>query len=314
MNKTALKEKDARYRENFIQRTGNRILVSILVLLSFLPLWFLFRISDLMYLLVKYVFRYRNKVISTNLKNAFPEKTAEEIARIRSRFYRHFCDLFFESVKMYSMPGKQMDKHIQFKYPENVSDIYEKKQSIVIMAIHHNNWEWCSSVQSKVKHHILMVYNPIRGNEAMERFLLHSREKWGGECVPVYKTARTVIQHNAKGKTTGLWLAADQTPPADSKFWTIFLNQETPFFSGPEKIAHSTNQPVFFQHIKKIGRGKYVAEFTCIFENPAEIEPKDILLGYIRKAEEIIRKEPEYYLWSHRRWKHKRPDNIPLTL
>ena len=147
----------------------------------------------------------------------------------------------------------------------------------------------------------------------MEKFLVHNRTRWGSVCIPVHKTARSLLIYNAQGKTTGLWLAADQTPPANSKFWTIFLNQETPFFSGPEKIAHSTNQPVYLNHMKKTGRGKYTIEYSLLFENPKEVEQKDILLAYIRKAEEIIRSEPEYYLWSHRRWKHKRPEGVELT-
>jgi KDO2-lipid IV(A) lauroyltransferase len=147
----------------------------------------------------------------------------------------------------------------------------------------------------------------------MEKFLTHNREKWGSECIPVYKTARTVIERNLKGQLTGLWLAADQTPPANSKFWTIFLNRETPFFSGPEKIAASGNQPVFFQRTKKSGRGRYIIEYSLLIENPKEMQQKDILLAYIRKCEEIIRNEPEYYLWSHRRWKHKRPEGVELS-
>jgi KDO2-lipid IV(A) lauroyltransferase len=147
----------------------------------------------------------------------------------------------------------------------------------------------------------------------MEKFLLHNRQKWASKSIPVHKTARAVVEYNLKNILTGLWLAADQTPPANSKFWTIFLNRETPFFQGPEKIAANTNQPVIFQHTKKIGRGKYCIEFSLLFENPKEVEQKEILLAYVRKAEEIIRQEPEYYLWSHRRWKHTRPEGIELT-
>lgn len=313
MARKELEESDSRFRENFVQRTLNSLLVGVLIVLSYLPFWIIYRISDVFYVLMRFVFKYRWKVITTNLHNAFPEKSETEINRIRSRFYRHFCDMILESVKMYSMTQKEMDKHIKFINTEPAHEYYANKQSLIVFGLHHNNWEWCSNIQSRVNHRVIMIYNPIRGNEAMERFLLYSREKWGGECVPVHKTARTLIQYNAKGKTTGLWLAADQTPPARSKFWTIFLNQETPFFTGPEKIAHSTNQPVFFQHLKKTGRGKYVAEYILLFEKPAEMEPKDILLGYIRKSEEIIRSEPEYYLWSHRRWKHKRPEDTELT-
>lgn len=314
MARKELEEKDSRFRENFIQRTLNRFLVGLLIAISYLPFWILYRLSDVMYIFIRFIFRYRWKVITTNLHNAFPEKPESEIKRIRSRFYRHFCDVFFESVKIYSISDKAIERRLLIKGTEVANDFYDQGRSIIALAMHHNNWEWTGFVQSKLKHHILSVYNPIRGNNAMEKFLTHNREKWSSECIPVNKTARTVIEKNLNGEFTGIWLAADQTPPARSKFWTIFLNQETPFFQGPEKIASSTNQPVFFQHTKKTGRGRYVIEFTLLFENPKEIEQKEILLTYVRKAEEIIRAEPEYYLWSHRRWKHKRPEGVELTV
>lgn len=314
MARNDLEKRDKRYHENGIKRIINHALVGIIIGISYLPFWVLYGISDVLYFLLRFVVKYRYKVITENLKFAFPEKTDEEINKIRNKFYRHFCDLIFESIKMYSISEKGLKKHIKFIGLEKGNEIYAEKRSLIVLALHHNNWEWCSSVQTSLKHLILMVYNPIRGNYAMEKFLLHSREKWGGECVPVHKTARTVIQHNAKGQYTGLWLAADQTPPANSKFWTIFLNREAPFFSGFEKIAITANQPIFLQHARKIKRGKYEVEYTILFENPKDMEPKDILLGYVQKTEEIIRNEPEYYLWSHRRWKHTRPEGIELTL
>ena len=313
MARKELEKIDSRFHESGFKKILNHSLVGIMIGISYLPFWILYRLSDLMYLIVRYAVKYRYKVITQNLVNAFPEKSEKEIAGIRNRFYRHFCDMLFESLKMYSISEKQIEKHIQFKGYKKSYEFFEQGKSIIILASHYNNWEWCSSVQVKVNHLILMIYNPIRGNYAMEKFLLHSREKWGGKCIPVHQTARSIFSYNKKGQLTGAWLAADQTPPANSEFWTIFMNQETPFFSGPEKIAHATNQPIFFQHVKKTGRGKYVAEYTLLCENPQEMEQKDILLTYIRKTEEIIRKEPAYYLWSHRRWKHQRPEGIELT-
>ena len=148
----------------------------------------------------------------------------------------------------------------------------------------------------------------------MEKFLLHSREKWGGKCIPVNQSAKVMLRFHKENMPTALWLGADQTPPATSRFWTIFLNREAPFFEGPEKIAAKTNQPVFFQHVTKLGRGRYLARFVPLILNPGKVAKKKILLAYVQKMEEIIRQEPEYYLWSHRRWKHKRPEGIPLTL
>jgi len=314
MGKTALEKRDNRFHENIFQRTINQILAGFLIALSHLPFWILYRFSDMLYFLMRYIVKYRFKVINDNLKNAFPEKPEEEISEIRNKFYRHICDVIFESVKLYSISDKEIETRLTIKGIDKANELFDQKRSIIALAMHYNNWEWTSFVQSKLKHQVLTIYNPVRGNNAMEIFLVHNRSKWGSVCIPVHKTARSVVEYNLNGQLTGLWLAADQTPPATSKFWTIFLNRETPFFQGPEKIASSTNQPVFFQHTKKTGRGKYTIEYSVLFENPKEVEQKDILLAYIRKAEEIIRSEPEYYLWSHRRWKHKRPEGVELTV
>lgn len=314
MNRTQLEKTDNRFQENILKRLKNRFLAGLLIAVSYLPFWVLYRISDFLYFLLRFIVKYRFKVITENLKNAFPEKSDKEISEIRNKFYRHICDIIFESIKIYSISEKEMEKRLKITGTEVANEFYDQKRSLIALAFHYNNWEWTSFVQSKLKHQILSVYNPVRGNNALEKFLVHNREKWGSKCVPVHKTARTALEYKAKNILTGLWLAADQTPPANSKFWTIFLNQETPFFSGPEKLAANGNLPVFFQHTKKVGRGKYVIEYSLLFENPAEVEQKEILLAYIRKCEEIIREEPAYYLWSHRRWKHKRPEGIDLTL
>jgi KDO2-lipid IV(A) lauroyltransferase len=314
MNRKELAKIDKRFHENTFKQIINHILVGLLIAVSWLPFWILYRLSDVLYIIIRFVIKYRSKVITENLNYAFPEKTELEISQIRNKFYRHICDIIFESVKIYSMSDKEMEERLTIKGTDKANEFFDQGRSIVALAMHHNNWEWTSFVQSKLKHLILTIYNPVRGNNAMEKFLVHNRSKWGSKCIPVHKTARSVIEYNSKGILTGLWLAADQTPPATSKFWTVFMNRETPFFQGPEKIAASTNQPVFFQHTKKTGRGKYEIEYSVLFENPKEVEQKEILLAYVRKAEEIIRNEPEYYLWSHRRWKHKRPEGIELTI
>jgi len=310
---TNLAKKDKRYYEGFWKRTFNKTLTGILILVSRLPFGVIYGLSDFFYLLVRYVIKYRKKVIIENLSYAFPEKSDKEIKKLTAKYYRHFCDLSLETVKLLHMGREQVNKRIKYKGAELLNKYFKEGNSVIVLAMHHNNWEWCSSVQLFIDHLVLMVYSPMRGNNAFEEFLIHSREQWGGVCVPIHKSARTILEFNKQGRPTALWLAADQAAKATSKFWTVFLNREAPFFSGPEKIAKKTNQPVFFHQIRKTGRGKYEVEFIPLFKNPAEVTEKDILLGYVRKMEEIIRKEPEFYLWSHRRWKHKRPENIPLT-
>jgi KDO2-lipid IV(A) lauroyltransferase len=314
MNRKELTKIDKRFHENTFKQIINHILVGLLIAVSWLPFWILYRLSDALYIIIRFVIKYRFKVITENLNYAFPEKTENEISEIRNKFYRHFCDLVFESVKLHSINEKEIAKRVITKGTEILNSFYDSGRSIIGLTIHHNNWEWSGIAQSKLKHLILPVYNPVRGNSALENFLVQNRERWGSKCIPVHKTLLYTAGYQSQGLLTGLYLIADQTPPANSKFWTFFLNREAPFFSGPEKIAAKYNQPVFFLHIKKTGRGKYSFELELLFENPKEVEQKEILLAYVRRAEEIIRQEPEYYLWSHRRWKHKRPEDIPLTL
>ena len=309
-----LRKQDKRYHEGFFKRMLNGLLVLLLKFLSVLPFWVIYGIADFFYLVVRYGIGYRKKVILDNLRHAFPEKSEQEINTIMNRYYRHFCDFSLETIKLHSMSEKQMEKRLKITGLEAMKPYADEGRSIMMLGFHYNNWEWCSSIQSKAYHKLLMIVNPIRGNLAFEKYIEYSRSKWGGKSVPVHKSARTAIEYVRRGEPAVLWLAADQTPPANSPFWTIFLNREAPFFTGPEKIAIKTNQPIFFLHVKKVKRGHYEAEFTQLFEDPSKIESKDILLTYIRKMEEVIRETPEFYLWSHRRWKHTRPEGIELTL
>ena len=308
-----LAQKDKRYHESFFNKIINSILVGFLIGLSYLPFWILFGISDFFYLLLRYVLKYRYKVISENLKRAFPEKTKIEIKAITNKFYHHFCDVFFETIKSYSISTKKMAKRMRFNNIELLNEQFNKGRSVIILGMHYNNWEWNNFLQFNCNHKVIVIYNPLRGNQAFENFLLKIRTRWGCKFVPVNKSRRIVFEIAKMEIPAALALGADQTPPASSKLWTVFLNQETPFFSGPEKIAAHTNHPIFFHHTRKIKRGVYEVSFVPLFENPKENKPNEILLSYVKKMEEIIREEPAYYLWSHRRWKHTRPEDILLT-
>ncbi len=309
-----LQNRDKRYYEGPLKRSINQLLVLFLKFFSILPFWMIYGIADFVYVIVRYVVGYRKNVILDNLRHAFPEKSEKEIKGIMSRYYRHFCDFSLETIKMHSMSEKQMSKRLSVTGLELAEPIAKEGKSLVLLGFHYNNWEWCSYIQSKSIHRLLMIVNPMRGNQALDKFIAHSREKWGGLSVPVHKSARMSFDYVRRGEPSVLWLAADQTPPANSQFWTYFLNREAPFFTGPEKIAIKTNQPIFFLHLKKKGRGKYEANFSLLIKDPSKVESKEILLTYIRKMEEVIREEPDYYLWSHRRWKHTRPEGIELTL
>lgn len=307
-------EIDERFKEGFFKRLINQLLVLLLILISLLPFWLIYGIADFFYLIVRFVVRYRKKVILDNLTQCFPEKSDKERKEIMAKFYRHFCDFAFEFVKMYSMSSREMEKRLTVTGLEELYKYADQGKSAIVLGMHYNNWEWGSYLQTKTDHQLLMVYNSLRGNAAMERFTLRSREKWGGLSIPMYRSVRSILEYIKKGEPALLWLAADQTPPPTTPFWTMFLNRETPFFSGPEKIGIKTNQPIIFIYLDKLARGKYQANISVLVDEPKELEPNEILLRYSRKMEEIINEKPEFYLWSHRRWKHKRPDNIKLTV
>ncbi len=290
----------------------NELVVALLKAFSYLPLAVLYGLSTIGYVLIRYLIKYRKKVVLSNLTNSFPEKTNKEIRMIAHKFYRHLCDLLVEGLKAYSMRRRTLEKHIVFKNLALFDRYYREGKSVIIVGMHYNNWEWCSLMPALLSHQLIAVYSPTRNNLTFNNFLLKSRKRYHPVMVPMEKTPRMVIEFSRLKIPRAIWLLADQSPQPNTKSWIRFLNQETAFFSGPEKIAFRTKQPLVFEYVKKTGRGKYEVYHSPLFESYDGMEAKDILVAYVRKMELIIREKPEYYLWSHRRWKHKRPKDIPL--
>lgn len=281
-------------------------MVVLLKVLSYLPFPVLYALSDVIYLVIFYLVGYRKKVVYKNLNNAFPEKSEQEIDQIARKYYRHFCDLSLETIKMHRLPPNKIGKYIQFRNTEELNEIFDQGKGVILLCAHYNNWEWNSSLAQVVKHTIKMIYSPMKSNPSMDQYTLKMREQYGCEGTPMAGAPRVGLSIN-RGPAYGmLWLAADQTPPANSQYWTSFLNQETPFFAGPQKIALKTNSPVYYHYVHKVKRGKYIGQFFKMTDTPAEDGEHQLLLDYADILERIIQEQPEYWLWSHRRWKHKR--------
>ena len=291
----------------------DRILVFFCKLIARLPFRIIYGLSDIFYVLVFHVIRYRRKDVHMNLTRSFPEKSPEEIRQIMKKFYHHLCDLGLETIKLSRMSEEEMGKRITLHGDNSLYDYYNQGRSYILLGMHYNNWEWCLFLQSYLKSTFYVVYNPVRSNKALEKFILDARSRFGAQLVAVHQSVRTALEFNKVNSSRCLVLLADQTPPANSQFWTNFLNQETAFFAGPMKIAIKTNLPIAFHYIRKTGRGYYEAYCDTLIENPSMYTEEEITMMYIRKMEEIIKAEPEYWLWSHRRWKHKRPANIELN-
>jgi Kdo2-lipid IVA lauroyltransferase/acyltransferase len=305
-----LQRSNIRCMQSFI----DKLIVFLFKILSRLPFWVIYRISDILFINLYYIFKYRRKVVHENLINSFPEKSPEEIKLITKKFYHHLSDVGLETIKFYGMSTTQIDKRLKIHNLDIYEEYNQQGKSIVVLGMHYNNWEWSGYMQRFIKAQFLVVYNKVKTNKKLERFILDTRERFGTISVPVNEAVRTVLDYNRKNLNWCLMLAADQTAPAASQFWTTFLNQETAFFIVPAKIAIKTNQPVIMHHTRKISRSRYEVMHYKLVENPSDFSPEEIMMIYVRKLEEIIRAEPEFWLWSHRRWKHKIPANVELHL
>lgn len=275
-------------------------------LLAFLPLRVLFVLSDINFFFIYYVFGYRKKTVRENLRNSFPDKAEKELKKIELKFYRHFCDLFVEIYYSLFVSNRRLKKMVSFKNIDLVNDFYEKGKSVIVTGGHYGNWELLNLLSLYVKHTVIGAYKPIN-NKYFENFINKSRERFGALPVPMHDVARMALKMSREGKPFFLGLISDQTPvKGDIRYWTTFLNQDTPIFLGTEKIAVKANQPVLFCSMRKVKRGRYEVELEVLTENPKETKQYEITEMHVKALELLIQEKPEYWLWSHRRWKHKR--------
>tara|TARA_R110002050_G_scaffold300722_2_gene471918 strand:- start:62556 stop:63458 length:903 start_codon:yes stop_codon:yes gene_type:complete len=285
--------------------------VSISKAFSRLPWSVLYLISDIMYWLVFRGIGYRKEVVLNNLKNAFPNKTEDEIQEISNNFFRYLADMFMESVKAITMSEKDWQhgfKTVNVSLPDAY---YDKGQSIVTVLGHYGNWEYLVTAYSRdTKHTVLGVYKPL-SNPAFEKLLAKYRTRFGMVLVPLYDAYDIIQGYMDKGEKVAIMLIGDQTPAANRGYWMDFLNQDTPVFRGAEKLAKQYNLPVVFATLDQTGRGQYAMSFETVFENPLETEEGEITETYTKKLEKQIIAKPHLWLWSHKRWKHTRPADTP---
>jgi len=272
-------------------------------LVALIPLKVLYLFSDILFPFTYYIFRYRKKIAFENLRNSFPEKPEDEIRQIAKKFYHHLNDLLFESVKMIHLSPKQLALRMQMKNPEIFEDLYLRKKSVIAVIGHYNNWEWILGTKPFVPHRSMAVYKPLN-NTHFDKFMIKVRSKYGTEIIPMRKTLKTILEYNKNNVLTVSAFIADQSPVWEEvQYWTTFLNQDTPVYLGIEKIAKKTDQAVVFFHVQKIKRGWYEIDIIKLFDEVSGTVEHEITEKHTRVLEQIIRDTPEYWLWTHRRWK-----------
>jgi Kdo2-lipid IVA lauroyltransferase/acyltransferase len=285
-----------------------RILTVFMFLVSILPFRVLYFLSDILFYPVFYLVKYRRKVVQSNLLKSFPEKTNDERYEIEKSFYKHLLDLIFESIKTMTISRGQIQKRFIFKNLEQITKYTESGQSVIVVSGHYGNWEWGPLASANaLKSKVLVVYKPLT-NKRFGDLLNDMRARFGAIMIPMKQTLRKVIEY--KSTPSLIVLVGDQTPPREeSQYFTSFLNQQTAIFLGVEKIAIKTNYPVFYFNINKIKRGHYECSLKPLVYIPEETIEHEITNIHTQELENIIRNKPEYWLWSHKRWKFS-PENL----
>lgn len=274
-----------------------------------LPMQGVYVLSDFCYFLLRYILRYRRKVIQSNLRNSFPKLINKEIYDLTNQYYHYLCDLFLETLKGFSFSKADWRKRFVYKNPEIFDSLYQQKKSAILLGSHYGNWEWGGiSFPLVVKHKVIGIYKPIN-NKKVETYLNNLRKKCGLHLTNMKSAGRAVVEN--KNEPVIFVFIADQTPvDVKNAHWLTFLNQDTPFLHGAAKLAYKTGYPVFHYKIQRVKRGYYEVEFEEICLTPSSIPPQKTTVLYANQLELMIKQNPPYWLWSHRRWKRKRPVNL----
>lgn len=282
------------------------LLYSIIRILSHIPFRVMYFISDCLFYLVYYVFRYRRRIVRKNLTESFTSKSEKEIIKIEKQFYHFFVDMILESVKLASASKDEIKRRMSFKNIEEVNETLKQGKSISLYLGHYANWEWCSSIPLHLECDVTsaQIYHKL-SNQNMDRLMLYIRERMGAVCVDMRKTARYATELVANRKVCIIGFIADQSPKkVESHHFLHFLNHNTPVLTGTEKITKHYGFEAFFLNVKRVKRGYYEAEFIKLHDNPQSLPDYELTSLYYRMLEKCINTHPELYLWSHNRFRN----------
>lgn len=267
-----------------------------------IPFSALYLFADFISFIIYHLTGYRKTVVFDNLRRSFPEMDESKRKKIAAAFYRHLADMLVESLKSFNLSEENVIKRYQYKNTGFLQDLYKEGKTVICVAGHYGNWEWGGIASGlQLAHRPVGFYKPL-SNQYIDRYVQKTRVQGRSVLAPITRTAETFKAD--WGEPVIFYMVADQSPSsARLAYWIPFLNQETAVLHGPEKYARVHNFPVVFAYSKKLRRGYYEVEFSMLAENPEELKTGEITRRYMKKLEEVIISQPEYYLWSHRRWK-----------
>ena len=288
------------------------LLYGFVYVISLLPLWLLYGISDVLFLFVYHIIRYRRKIVRKNISESFPEKTEKEILQIEKKFYHWFCDYIFETFKLLSISDKNLMKRMEYRGAEQLDDTFDKGQDVAAMLGHYCNWEWITSIGLSLTRHrdalIGSIYHGLK-NRTMNELFKVIRSSHGGICVNKRYIILNIRRYVQQNRRYLLGYVSDQAPRWQNiHLWLEFFNHTTPVFTGGEKIMRMANNAVYYLDLERPKRGKYICTIKLITDNPKELPEHEVTKRYFKILEQSIRRQPEFYLWTHNRWKRTKEE------
>lgn len=275
-------------------------------LISILPFRIFYFFSDCVYVLVYYIIGYRKKVVRANLALTLPHLNDAERKKIEKKFYQHMCDMFLEMIKTMSISPDEMEKRFHVTNINLILDYAKKGKSVILVASHYASYEWLLTINPKLGFQGVAVYKKL-ANPYFDKLIRKIRSKYNCEMIPTKNAIPVMAQNQRDGKLSLYGLASDQSPKLDRIFHSNdFMGIEVPVHTGAEMLAKKYDLSVIMVKVKKVKRGYYEATFLSLAENPKDFEDFKITEMYIKEVEKQIYEAPEYYLWTHKRWKHKK--------
>ena len=295
-------------KQSIIQLFSYSVIWLFVKLHALLSMSVLYLFADILYFFVYKIVRYRLKVVRENLKKSFPDKTAIELLILEKRFFHHFSDYILETIKLAHISQEELNRRARLNNPDIINPLVEQGHTCFILLMgHYGNWEWFSGSTVWFDHvKIYQIYRPLT-NKAFDKLFVYLRTRFQGIGIKKQETVRDIIRIKQSKERSLMIFIADQTPnKLNLHYWTSFLNQESAMLTGPEKIAAKLDIPVIFVDVKKLKRGYYTVDFELITDSPRTKPEFWITEQYARLMERSILRDPAYWLWTHKRWKHKK--------
>ena len=274
---------------------------------SLLPMWWHYLWSDVLYVLVYRLVGYRKRVVRRNLTESFPDRTEAERRQIERDFYHYFCDLLVESIKFISISPDEMRRRMTFEALEPVVESCQRGKNCAIYLGHCGNWEWISSLQLWIDPKVgqcAQLYHPLE-NPAMDRLMDRIRQRMGNINIPVEQSVRHMVRYRQKGVPIIVGFIADQVPHwRNIHYWTPFLNHpQTPIFTGAERLTRQFDMDAYYMYVSRVKRGHWHVRFELMARDCKQTAEFELTEMYTRMLERNILAAPQYWLWTHNRWK-----------